>query len=165
MSYSINNSDCSLCGNWFNQVNLASLVLSKTHRECSYTRNLSNPLTINYHKHIMLSIQSMEWHFNYLSKGNVMKLCLRENEIINRVLRVKITSNRGSGMKRDQKPIENNLHFHLKETSKRNFPQLFTKIILVNPYFKWFDMFLSTHYWLSASATCRITGIKRLGVY
>lgn len=94
-----------------------------------------------------------------------MKLCLRENEIINRVLRVKITSNRGSGMKRDKKPIENNLHFHLKETSKRNFPQLFTKIILVNPYFKWFDMFLSTHYWLSASATCHITGINRLGVY
>lgn len=26
-------------------------------------------------------------------------------------------------MKRDKKP-ENNLHFHLKETSKRNFPQL-----------------------------------------
>ena len=166
MSYLINNSNCSLCGNWFNQVNLASLVLSKTHPECSYTKNLSSPLTINYHKHIMLSIQSMEWHFNYLSKWNVvMRLCVRENEIINWVLRVKITSNRGSGMKRDQKPIENNLHFHLKETGAIYFPQLFTKIILVNPYFKWFDVFLSTQYCLSASATCHITGINRLGIY
>ena len=44
-------------------------------------------------------------------------------------------------MKRDKKPIENNLHFHLKQTGAVHFPQLFINIILVNPYFKWFDVF------------------------